>query len=372
MGANQGCLLKKISFEAFENAELNSLTWYDFLPGDDVYVERCNTSMTAAGLADEILSVRDINDIRKIDFLAAKILNQCDTIADYRHWPELSSRLSKIMSLNLTAEGSRSLRMHAQRLVYYLQTIIDSGEFNSNAEYVISEIVLGVNKPWDYLRTIDGEWLINSDKKNLLYRSHDGKEICWDVGLPTQMDILPDGKISIGSLYTNGAVIVHERKFERVEHSYPIVLLFEHDTELYFLDNQCELWRVSPRCMVANSIRPQVHFSRYIDGIVYVLDNSDYGHISIFDMNTFNTSRLDVSPVQVCNDLVIVGQNSYLIDKQQGSIFKFDLDWNFIMKILSFGRKEGSLLDPVSIREINGRLFVVSWLTAKLTEVRLF
>jgi hypothetical protein len=61
-----------------------------------------------------------------------------------------------------------------------------------------------------------------------------------------------------------------------------------------------------------------------------------------------------------------------LIDKQQGSVFKFDQSFTFLSKILSFGRGKGCLLDPVAIHADTEKISIVSWLSNKLTTIAPF
>ena len=114
------------------------------------------------------------------------------------------------------------------------------------------------------------------------------------------------------------------------------------------------------------------HFARWFNGVLYCMDNSDFGHITSYDFKSGLAIRCSTLPVMVCNDIVVVGKNFYLIDKQQGSVFKFDCEWNFISRVLRFGKDEGCLFDPVSIRYQDGSLQVVSWLSSRLVTLKLF
>lgn len=365
-------MTQNISFADFENGELNSLSWYDLLPGDPVRVILEEETGSAADIADEILLDKSEIDCGKLDLLAATLLNQCPSVTEYRRWPELAYRLSQVMSQNLTASGSRSVRMHAQRLVYYLQSIIDAGNSTEGLKYIVTEKPLDAQKPWDYLKLNGNEWWISSEENNLHCLEVTGKKLCWKAGMPTQLDLLPDGVLSVGSIYSEGAILINGSDWEHINHHCPIVLVFEFHGERYFLDHNAELWKYAQNMKVLDAICPQAHFARYFDGVVYVMDNGDFGHITIIKMESLDISRQAILPVQVCNDLAVVDDSKYLIDKQQGSVFKFDKDWQFETRVLNFGRGRGDLLDPVSIRCQNGKLYVVSWLTGRLSELHLF
>ncbi len=360
-----------IPYAQFVDASLDSLTWYDLLPGDGVLVSGLEDSPSAAEIADQLLTTA-IDDIDQIDLLAARLLNGCASIDAYPAWPELSLRLSKTMSRNLTATGSRSLRMRTQRLIYYLQTIIDSDRNDGFAHLLVSEKKLGGNKPWDYLQQADAEWWLTSDKNNIHQRCADGTSRHWSLGLPTQIDPLTDGRIAIGSLYTREALLTDGEDWEVIKHEAPVVLVFEHGGKRLFLDHFGVLWQDQPRRQIMSTERPQVHFARHFDAVVYLLDNGDFGHISTVDLITGSVNRIPVLPVQVCNDLVSANGAFYLIDKQQGSVFKFNQNWEYQSRALLFGRGKGCLQDPVAIRAHRDRLQVVSWLSGQLTELKCF
>lgn len=363
---------RDISYTDFANGTLDSLTWYDLLPGDPVYVRGENDLRSATEIADALLLGEFIENLPLIDILAAKLLNGCESVSGYENWTELAFRLSQTMAANLTASGSRAVRMHVQRLNYYLQAIIDESIDIEGADLVMAETILDGSKPWDYLKRADGEWWISSDETNI-HHQVDGLA-CEHrrMGLPTQIDSLPDGNLVFGSIYTNVAMLTDGKRWYGIEHDAPIVLVFEHAGQRYFIDHFCRIWEDQTRRLVVTVPRPQVHFARYFDGVLYVLDNMDFGHITLVHMDDGMIIRQPVLPVQVCNDMVVAGAAIYLIDKQQGSVFKFNRDWRFERRVLRFGRGPLRLQDPVSLREHDGCLLVVSWLTSKLTEIKLF
>jgi len=364
---------ERIPFQRFQHDELDSLSWYDVLPGDPIRIDLEFGNASAADISQKLLQQQwsDIQ-IDDIDLLAAQILNLCPTVSGYGQWSELAFKLSQIMSRNLTKTGSRPMRMHAQRLIYYLQSVIDSQSPVGGSDFIVSEKSLNRNKPWDFLPLDGNEWWISSETPNIHLRFASGEEKHWRFGLPTQLDLQLDGTVAVGSLYTNGAYLFRDFECEAIDHHAPVMLLFQHRGSRYFLDHAGDLWQAAPRVRILASIRPQVHFARYFNGWLYLMDNGDFGHLTAVDMDGLALVRRNILPVQVCNDLAVCASGRYLIDKQQGSVFKFDEDWQFERRILSFGRGKGGLLDPVSIRHADEKLYVVSWLNARLTEIRPF
>lgn len=362
-----------LDFESFADGRMDSLTWYDLLPGDPVRIQGDNDPRSSVELAELLLSSAHLDDSRIIDILAAKLLNRCPAVRGYDRWSELSFRLSQTMSVNLTATGSRPLRMRAQRLNYYLQSVIDTtAQGIEGVDLVLAERPLQGSKPWDYFRREGEEWWVTSDQDNIHRQRFGAGESHWRRGLPTQIDEMPDGRLAFGSIYTPGAVLTDGCDWESVEHDAPVILVFSHDGQRFLLDHYGRIWADRQRRLITQVSRPQVHFARCFDGVVYCLDNMDFGHLTTYDMVSGETLRMCILPVWVCNDIVAVGDVRYLIDKQQGSVFKFDRDWRFQRRVLRFGRGPGHLQDPVSLRHQSGRLLIVSWLSARLTEIEAF
>lgn len=363
---------RRIPITEFTAGHLDSLTWYDLLPGDPVSVDGDDDPRSAAMCAAEILDRASLEDESLVDLVALKLLNGCSSTSSFRRWPELANRLSQVLARNLTMTGSRRLRMRAQRLNFYLHAVIDAGRPIEGEELVLSERLLPATKPWDYLRRDGQEWWISSDKLNIHSSAGGGGESHWHVGLPTQIDLQPDGLLAFGSLYTPGAAVTDGRIWETIEHDTPVVLVFVHEGRRFILDHTCRLFIDSPRQLVAQLPRPQTHFARYADGCVHLLDNSDFGHLTVYDMASGHSERISILPVQVANDIAVSPDARYLIDKQQGGVFKFSRKWRFEHRVLRFGRGPARLQDPVSIRLDGDRLLIVSWLTAKLTELKVF
>ncbi|MCT4626534.1 hypothetical protein [Halodesulfovibrio sp.] len=361
-----------ISYTDFVDGAQNSLTWYDIMPGDAVQISGDPDPRTAAQVAAELLSSGNLEQEEQIDLIALKIMNGCASIPEFENWAELAFRMSEVMSNHLTPSGKRSIRMRAQRLNFYLQMIIDRDLPASLTEGVVAETILKGNKPWDYMQCADGFWWVTSDDKNVHYRANDGTEQHWRLGLPTQIDIQHDGRVAVGSFYTPGAWLGDGGEWEFLEHEQPVILVFAYKGKTFFLDYTGKLWEEESRRLVAQDIVPQVHFARYFDGVIYVIDNNKFGCVTSFSLDTERVEHHSVLPVLVCNDLVACESGFYLIDKQQGSVFKFDTNWNYKERMLRFGVERGCLQDPVALRLYDDHLYVVSWLTAHLTELKKF
>jgi len=359
-----------LTFEAFANAEQDSLFWYDMLPGDSASVSGIPDTRTIGRLRDDLLTARELKP-GDIDILAARLLGHDGPLKPLNAWQSLAKRMSHTVAEQLTAGGNRSLRMRAQRLNYYIETLIADSPSDSDRQLLVAERMLEGMKPWDFLDCEGGAWWLTSGTPNI-YRDNGSHRECWTLGLPTQIDAQPDGRLSVGSIYSNGAFLYGADGWKELTHQLPVPLVFESEGARCYLDHFGQVWRDKPRQPIGQVSCRQVHFARHFGGMLYCMDNSDYGHITIFDIATHVSRRKSVLPVQVCNDIAVVDEFFYLIDKQQGSVFKFDRSFRFLDCALGFGRGTTRLLDPVALRAVGDNLCVLSWLSGKLTVLSRF
>ncbi|MBU0604557.1 MAG: hypothetical protein KKD25_19380 [Gammaproteobacteria bacterium] len=359
-------MVKQTDFLQFVAGDVDPLTWYDWLPGDAIRVSGIPEGESCEQLVQSLLLRSAPDDASRLDLLTARLLDTPPVITDPVPWRTLAARLSALMCRQLATGGDRHLRMRAQRLNYCIQACVDQGADNSEQPVILDTSVLPGNKPWDCIEYDGVRWWLTSGDQNV-HRDGPGGRASFSRGLPTQLDLLRDGRLSVGSIYTPGAWLVDGETWQHLDHAHPIVLVFQHLGELRFLDGAGVVWRDSPRELIWRVPCPQVHFARLFGNTLYCMDNADFGHVTCMDIESGEATRHSTAPVQVCNDVVEVGDALYLIDKQQGSVFKFSRKFDYVGRRLTFGRGASQLVDPVSVRVMDGKLRVVSWLTGRLT-----
>lgn len=357
-----------LSFVDFTSGALDSLSWYDLGSGDRVQITGCPP--LGAPLETDMFAMAPEAFLHHAQVLSAQVLS--GTLSpDLDTAQRLAFQTSQVMARELCITGDRAQRMWAQRLNYALQPLITLAEPSADISGVLSEETLQGQKPWDALRTQDALWWISSGPVNLHCRTAGGHSGL-SLNLPTQIDPLDDGSLSVGSLYSNGAALLTGTAWEQIDHDAPVLVIFDWHGKRCMLDIRARVWTLNPRQSLHEAPCQQVHFARVFDGVAYLLNNGDFGHITLVDLATGRITRQPVLPVQVCNDVAVTENTVYLIDKQQGSIFAFDRDWRYRDKRLSFGTGRGQLCDPVSLRQTPSGLACVSWLSNKLTEIELF
>lgn len=359
-----------ISFESFINQERDSLSWYDRLPLDGVSVAPLPGLYSIVQLRERLLASYQ-PDCCDLELLAAHLLGANELPLPHDPWRKLTAKLSYWMAQELTYNGNRLLRMQLQRLVYYIETLIADAPHLRDLDLIVEEHTHLSAKPWDWLHLKDSTWWIASGSPSIFRTIGDTRQ-CWNLPLPTQLDVLSDTCLSVGSIYSAGAYLFESGQFKKLVHPKPVLVVFEHKQMRFFLDHDGSLWRDQPREWIMRLPCRQIHFARYWEGRLYCMDNSAYGSITVLDLGMLSASRRATLPVRVCNDIGFGSDGYFLIDKQQGSIYKFDLDFVFQDQALSFGRGYGRLLDPVSIHVDIDSIAVTSWLDDKVTILRYF
>jgi hypothetical protein len=362
-----------MTFAEFSNFDADPLVWYDFL------VRRLEiTGLPAAAsvnaAASAILAARQQPAHHDLDLLAALLLNrQAEGAVD---WFSLFSAVSACMAGQLQPDGDRPLRMRCQRLAYCIQLRCSrTAPFPQAEEFplVVDEQILPGTKAWDVRFVGDDLWWVTSDHENVHRRRPDGRIESWRLGLPTQLDVLADGRIIAGSLYSDGCHIrAADASWTHVPHNRPVVTAWERKDGLCLLDADGGLWFAGTGERLALAGIRQVHFARKYGHRLFVMDNSDVGGITIVDLHTLATSRVDLDPVMICNDVLVRGDAVYAIDKQQGLVFKFDKDFVHRQRALSFGPGPGQLLDPVALTLNGGNIAILSWINSKITIIQPF
>ncbi|MFN8995794.1 MAG: hypothetical protein ACK5X3_19315, partial [Pseudomonadota bacterium] len=365
-------LYTNFTFQDFSHGTEDSRLWYDHMPGD-IRIRDIPDSPSLSACISSLTTNPSSITPTELDVLAAHLANGHTDAVQKEIWLRCSEQASRLFSQHLTANGSRTIRMRAQRLHYYILTLM-AEKTPIRGDLVESETLLDVTKPWDYMPHPTGVWWLSCDKENVHWRGPDGADRHDTLGLPTQLDPLDDAWICIGSIYSQGCTISNGITHQHIPHDAPLVLVWRDASgALYGIDHCAAIWRLDPREQIARLPCTQVHFARINGGKLYALDNGQFGAICIYDIATHNVKIQSTLPVWVANDIAFTPSHFYLIDKQQGYIFKFNRQWEFEEKILAFGRGYGRLLDPVSIRFIDGnRLQVISWLNGKLTILSVF
>ena len=342
------------------------LNYYDNLPSDNYKIEPCALDFCDF---DEIVSKLLIEDIfsielNELDEFAMLLYNEYDDIEIDEQLFLLANKFSECYSYLLFGNKSnRNLRMKLQQLNFFIRDVLDKNILVNN----VSDFLMQVKSPWDLLRTDFGEVLITSEKKNLIIKKNNKYEY-WTCGFPSQLDILSPKYISIGSIFSNGGWVYNGMEPLFVSHHAPIVLFFEDK----FVDYKGEVFdRINKTKLLSIKVN-EVSKARIINGIMYVFDWTTTKRIYTLNLLSNIQSCIKLPDILIGNDICFHKDSFYIVDKQQGYVFKYSIDFILISKKLGFGKGLGKLYDPISIRENNGELCILSWLSNKSTTLKAF
>jgi hypothetical protein len=357
-----------ITIDDFLSRPLDPLRYYDILPSDDLKVTGAS-GVSARALADRLLAHPFSEDaIPLIDELSVNLINQFETLAGDEAWRSLADQMAQWYAQTLRPGGSKPLGMRSQRLNFFLRNVLDVGKPSGDST---SETIDALC-PWDFLRLPEEDIFLTSDADNVVRRRRDGTVSRLRCGLPTRLDQLPDGRIGIHSLYSDGAWLLDGADAHHVPHVAPILLLFVRDGRLHILDRQTRIFELESGRQLTPPLLDQAHFARMVDGRIFVIDCSAVGKIYELDLASLTLTCHEVAPVLICNDLTIADGRFYVIDKEQGSVFCFDSQFRFLGRRLAFGRAPGRLWDPVAIRYGSGQLQVLNWFGSSIVSLATF
>lgn len=286
---------------------------------------------------------------------------------------KLSLWASKKYSVLLASEKSaRARRMKLQLINYAAQDLLAGPNIQNDVSSFSKGRKIADSPPWDWLSQRDGTQFMIVSGENGLHSTCGNKHERYHVGLPSQLDQIDDCSISVGSIFSNGGYILRPSQLTKIDHSMPIVIFLDGPHGRVFVDycgNICSAadGRIVDRisCNHADKVRA-------IEGKLYISDWSVFGKMYVYDLSSGTQSQVRLNGIFLMNDICAGESCFYVVCKQQGSIFKFNLDFELLEKRLSFGKQRTELFDPISIRNENGRLQVLSWVTGNLTCIDTF
>ena len=259
--------------------------------------------------------------------------------------------------------------MRAQRLNYLLQSFATSHHLiSSHSPPNTDNMIVPFQKPWDFLFLDELEIFLYSEDSNVHIKKSSSSE-SFSIGLPTQLSMF-DGKIILGSIYSCGYSVYSDNNIYSVE--YHSLFYYYSTLRVLFVPSRilAQFYSINSKQVIHKLPLTQVHFARLIDNKLFCLDNSSFGIIYSLCCVTGELFVHNILPVMVCNDICKHFNTYYLIDKQQGSVFLFDESFQYIDRYLDYGYSSNNLADPVAIHSSKDKIYVLSWLTSRITLVR--
>lgn len=369
---------EKFNADEFLDTNENPHSYYRILPSSVKKKEFIFNNIDFNRALNEFIkcSVDEIK-LSDIDYILVCLLNLNDELINDSLFYNVANRASEIYSSLLNGnDNSRSLRMRLQRLNYFIRDVLSNNiSFHQCClEVEGSDELLDGCCPWDSIEVNNESITIFSGFNGLEIKNKD----CitkYDKGLPTQLDLLSDGTVSIGSYYSRGSFLYTGSGIVDVVHDEPILLVFTYQQQSYALDSKGRLfsfnnWKVS--LLILDLCETSLNKARFFGRYIYFSDWSKPYKSGRLNLDTMKIEYFNTSPVIIANDICVVNDFLYIIDKQKGSVFKFDQELKYIESKLDFGVGNIQLYDPISIRVNQDKLSIISWVNAKQTTINIF
>ena len=274
-------------------------------------------------------------------------------------WEKVCKKCAIIYTKTFNNEKFRSLRTKSVRNIYLIREIIEKNQVVIHKKIQTEKIDLFT---WDFRETYNKKIFITCDKRNLTIVSNNETKK-YIAGLPTQIDILSDGSISIGSSYSKGVFFYKKNGYLTFkDFALPVITTFFYENNFFVLQKNGELLKNNKFFFKVSNFSSSICKARFINPYLIIMDWSKLNSLLIVNMQTFSIEIIKLPEIYIPNDICEYGENFYLIDKLQGQIFSYDKSFNFRKKILSFGQESGKLYDPISIYSDEKKLNVISWL----------
>lgn len=347
----------------FFNKKLNSLKFY--------------TDLNIHSIEDDLGWINELSydsdnlfSLNTIDFLTyVLLLNYTDRIkSDISDFTLLAKKYSqKYFELINTEDSNTELKLKCQRLNYLIQLYLDKDKPKNPSVLHLDDTAYFY--PWDIEILDDNSIIVVESGDTVRVNNKIIDNLSNDNLMITQVDRF-DNYLVFNSCYSAYTVIsdlintqyiiqeddsclfvfFHKNALSKVTLSGTVVV---NDKEIGELGDLNKAWRF-----------------RVIDNFLFVFDWLKFGSCVVFNMTSGLAKRHVFNEMWIPHDVVGSNNYFYFIDKQQGMIFKYDQEFNFVNSLLSFGYEKGQLCDPIGIKDIgSNRVAVSSWLSGKINIV---
>lgn len=350
--------------------DLDPLTFYNTLPADglisDKEVQEINWDDLPTRLLESKFEHFEQNDLERATLLLASPkafelpMNQMKAMADHFSQEYIDCLRSE--------SKARKKKMLVQRLNFFLRSLIDS---NVDIPEGSHSAPLPYQCPWDWIQREQTAIYIISEEKNVVWKQDNQDPKYYRLGLPTQADDIDGTRFSIGSHYTQGGYMMSELETRHVNHDRPIVLIFEHQGKRLFVDSLGFLYDLKSRELIFEFKSGLASKVRKFGSSLYLLNWTEISTLFVLDLNQLCEQRISLKEIFIVNDLILLNDTFYMVDKQQGYLFVYDKNFKLLKKFLGLGRDSGKLFDPVSIRPSNkeGWLDILNWVPGTISSV---
>ena len=227
--------MKKISLKDIKLLDQDVFKNYHLLLDKKLSINKNLIEKDISKLVEKIINFNldDISIEIELDYLFIELIrNRNKPLSIKVDWEGVCKKCAVIYSTNFNNEKFRSLRTKAVRNIYLIREIIEKNETVNTKEIEIEKTSLFF---WDFRQVSNKKIFITSNKNNFIIIKN-GKMKKYKVGLPTQIDILSDGSVSIGSTYSKGIFFYkNDDSIIFKNFSLPIITSFDYKKDFFIL-----------------------------------------------------------------------------------------------------------------------------------------
>ena len=321
-------------------------------------------------ITDKILNLNydDSNLEIQLEYLFIELIRNKDLpLSDEICWELICEKCALVYSKNLNKKSARSIRMKAIRNNFLIREQKEKYNKKNLNKIKYEEIGLFV---WDCKKISEYRVFATSDRENLKVVHKKKVEKKFKAGLPTQIDTLSSGDLTIGSAYSKGVYFYKKNGALNLNHfSMPIITTFKYDQDFFYLSKDGVLFKNQEPFYNFNNFTNTVWKARFIMPYLFVIDWSLDKCLLRFNIENSKIEIIKLPEIFIPNDICRHNKTYYVIDKMQGYIFSYDELFRFKKKNLNFGKDPGKLYDPISINLENGKLCIISWLNKYMCKI---
>lgn len=362
-------MITKKVYKEFMRA-LNSedpFSFYSILPSD---LENATTSISSEKTAALVLSVlKDYPQVQEepITDLIKKLIFSFNKPSSNPSYIELANKLSSLY-IDLLSSNNRKIRMKVQLLNYCLREHIDAAleapeDFHKTQAFY----------PWDFLVGDGFELVVDSGRSQNVHFLQKEQERSYKADLPTQVDFLDKTTISIGSYYSreHSFFCCKTGSITKKIYDEPVVLSFFFKGALFNIKRSGNIVDEN-NALFAKIPGSDINRARFFGANLYTMSWQDASKVHVYSMESKTHKDIMLDNVYIPNDLLKHEGMYYIVDKEQGSVFKYDESFKYLEKRHFFRKSQGGIADPVSIRYKDGKFLVLNWLNATVIRIREF
>lgn len=260
------------------------------------------------------------------------------------------------------------------KAVYQLSNYILQNYMSKNIKYntlvPINETIYPVYRPWDFLLYDEYILIIDSEIDNNLKIFNFENNLIKSMKLFAPTKILSiNNKIITHSTYMNIISVIDINTFEQNNFTVPdkISLIYYSDEKYHLLTYQMELYETVDFidfCYI-KTIKYDFFIDSYVEykNCIYCISFTDNRVLVFNKENMAYKSTIVLYDNYMPNSIEVCEDKIFIVDKETGFIYQYDLDGKLYLKDGFFSnKKKFGIADPIGISKYNDSLYVLNWL----------